>query len=147
MNKNGKADFVITGHTHSQGRSHFMENGKVVQKAESGSTVNNPKGIVYLNANSVCEKVIIDFEAEHLAYGFHENDYTAYTTLEFKGNSLIIETRRGDNSQLLDSITLVRTKEHNENSAGNIIKRAAYKVVEFVGLIYTLIDNLVRKFG
>ena len=139
-------DFVITGHTHSQGRSHFMENGKVVQKAESGSTVNNPKGIVYLNANSVCEKVIIDFEAEHLAYGFHENDYTAYSTLEFKGNSLIVETRRGDNNELMDSLTITKDIEFEEDSAANVLKRVGYKVIEALGLVYTLIDNLVRKF-
>ena len=140
-------DLVITGHTHSQGRSHFMQDTKIVGLAESGKTYTDPKGVVYLNSNSVCEKVIMDYEAEHLAYSFMENDVTTYTTLDFKGDTLVVETRRGDNSQLLDSITLVRTKEHNENSAGNIIKRAAYKVVEFVGLIYTLIDNLVRKFG
>ncbi|MBR4858393.1 MAG: metallophosphoesterase [Clostridia bacterium] len=140
-------DFVITGHTHSQGRSHFMENTKVVELAESGKTYTDPKGVVYLNSNSVCGKVIMDYEAEHLAYSFMENDVTTYTTLDFKGDTLTVETRRGDNSQLLDSITIVRTKEHNENSAGNILKRAAYKVVEFVGLVYTLIDNLVRKLG
>ncbi|MBE6819671.1 MAG: metallophosphoesterase family protein [Ruminococcaceae bacterium] len=140
-------DLVITGHTHSQGRSHFMQDTKVVGLAESGKTYTDPKGIVYLNSNSVCEKVIMDYEAEHLAYSFMENDVTTYTTLDFKGDALVVETRRGDNSQLLDSITIVRTKEHNENSAGNILKRAAYKVVEFVGLVYTLIDNLVRKLG
>ena len=140
-------DLVITGHTHSQGRSHFMENSKIAGKAESGKTYTDPEGIVYLNSNSVCEKVIMDYEADYLAYSFMENDVTTYTTLEFKDNQLILETRRGDNSELLDSVTIERTKEHNENSAGNILKRVGYKVIEFVGLIYTLIDNLVRKFG
>lgn len=140
-------DLVITGHTHSQGRSHFMKDTKVAGKAESGKIYTDPEGIVYLNSNSVCEKVIMDYEADHLAYSFMENDVTTYSTLEFKGNQMILETRRGDNSKLLDSITIIRTQEHNENSAGNILKRAGYKVVEFVGLIYTLIDNLVRKLG
>lgn len=140
-------DLVITGHTHSQGRSHFMENSKIAGKAESGKTYTDPEGIVYLNSNSVCEKVIMDYEADYLAYSFMKNDVTTYTTLEFKDNQLILETRRGDNSELLDSVTIERTKEHNENSAGNILKRVGYKVIEFVGLIYTLIDNLVRKLG
>lgn len=140
-------DLVITGHTHSQGRSHFMSDTKVVGKAESGKTYTDPEGVIYLNSNSVCGKVIMDYEAEHLAYSFMENDVTTYTTLEFKGNKMIVETRRGDNSELLDSITIERTKEYKENSVGNILKRGLYKVVEFVGLIYTLIDNLVRKLG
>ncbi len=141
-------DFVITGHTHSQGRSHFMELGKIVQKAESGNTYTDPEGIVYLNSNSVCEKPIFDFDAEHLAYSFLKNDVTTYTTLEFEGNKMIVETRRGDNSELLDSITIERTtSERKDNEFGNIIHRLLYKVVEFVGLIYVKIDYLIKSFG
>ncbi len=141
-------DFVITGHTHSQGRSHFMKLGKIVQKAESGRTYTDPEGIVYLNSNSVCEKVIMDYEAEHLAYSFLENDVTTYTTLEFEGNKMIVETRRGDNSELLDSITIERTtSERKDKNIGNVIHRLLYKVVEFVGLVYVKIDELIKSFG
>lgn len=137
-------DFVITGHTHSQGRSHFMENGKIVANAESGKTYFNPKGIVYLNSNSVCGTVIMDYEADHLAYSFMENDVTTYSTLEFKGNQMILETRRGDNSELLDSLIIEKDVEFKENSFGNIVKRLLYKVVEFVGLVYVKIDYLSK---
>ena len=140
-------DFVITGHTHSHGRSHFMENRKVVSKAESGQTYKNPEGVLYLNSNSVCEPVIMDYEAEHLAYSFLENDVTTYSTLEFKGDKMILETRRGDNSELLDSIIIEKDIEFNENSFGNTVKRILYKVVEFAGFVYTKIDYLVRKFS
>lgn len=141
-------DFVITGHTHSQGRSHFMEHGKVVQKAESGKTYTDPEGIIYLNSNSVCEKVIMDYEADHLAYSFIENDVTTYTTLEFVDNKMIVETRRGDNSELLDSITIERTtSERKDKSPASVIQRLLYKVVEFIGLIYVKIDELVKYFG
>ncbi len=141
-------DLVITGHTHSQGRSHFMELGKIVKKAESGKTYTDPEGIVYLNSNSVCEKVIMDYEADHLAYSFMENDVTTYTTLEFEGNKMFVETRRGDNSELLDSITIERTTdERKDNNIGNIIHRLFYKVVEFVGLVYVKIDYLIKSFS
>lgn len=141
-------DFVITGHTHSQGRSHFMELGKVVQKAESGKTYTDPEGIVYLNSNSVCGTSYMDYEAEHLAYSFMENDVTTYTTLEFEDNKMIVETRRGDNSELLDSITIERTtSERKDKNIGNVIHRLLYKVVEFVGLIYVKIDDLIKTFG
>lgn len=139
-------DFVITGHTHSQGRSHFMKNGKIVEMAESGKFFRNPKGIVYLNSNSVCEPVVMDFEADHLAYSFMENDVTTYSTLEFTGNTLKVETRRGDNSELLDSITIEKDVEFKENSASNVVKRILYKFVEFVGLVYVKIDELIKKF-
>lgn len=141
-------DLVITGHTHSQGRSHFMQLGKIVEKAESGKTYTDPEGIVYLNSNSVCEKVIMDYEADHLAYSFMENDVTTYTTLEFEGDKMFVETRRGDNSELLDSITIERTTdERKDNNIGNIIHRLLYKVVEFVGLVYVKIDYLIKSFS
>lgn len=140
-------DLVITGHTHSQGRSHFMENGKVVEKAEGGKTYTNPNGIVYLNSNSVCETVIMDYEAEHLAYSFIENDVTTYSTLEFEGDTLKLETRRGDNSELLDSLTIVKTAERNNETIGNFIKKLLYKVVEFAGFVYVKIDALIKYFG
>ena len=140
-------DLVITGHTHSQGRSHFMQNGKVVETAGSGKTFKNPKGIVYLNSNSVCEKVIMDYEADHLAYSFLENDVTTYTTLEFKDNILELKTFRGDNSLLLDSITIEKTEEFNDTSFIKVISRGIYKVIEFAGFVYTMIDNIVKKLG
>jgi hypothetical protein len=140
-------DLVITGHTHSQGRSHFMQNGKVAEKAESGKTFKNPKGVVYLNSNSVCEPVIMDYEADHLAYSFMENDVTTYSTLEFKDNLLELKTFRGDNSQLLDSITIEKTEEFNDSSFIKIISRGIYKVIEFAGFVYTMIDNLAKKLG
>lgn len=140
-------DLVITGHTHSQGRSHFMKSRRVVGEAESGGTYVNPEGVVYLNSNAVCGTYYMDFSAEHLAYSFLENDVTTYSTLEFKGDTMILETRRGDNNELLDSLTIVRTEEHDENSAGSRITRLLYKFVEFVGLIYVKIDYLIKRFS
>ncbi len=140
-------DLVITGHTHSQGRSHFMEDCKVVGEAESGKTYTDPKGVLYLNASCSTSTLVLDTDADHLAYSYKETT-PAYSTLEFVGNKMILETRRGDNSELIDSITIERTTdERNENSAANILKRLLYKVVEFVGFIYTKIDTLVRMFG
>ena len=138
-------DLVITGHTHSQGRSHFMETTKIVGKAESGKTYTDPEGIIYLNSNSVCDPVIMDYEADYLAYSFIENDTPTYSTLEFDGNTMKLETRRGDDNTLLDSITIERTQEHDESSAVNVLKRIGYKVIEVLGFIYTKIDTLVRK--
>ncbi|MBQ2972813.1 MAG: metallophosphoesterase [Clostridia bacterium] len=140
-------DLVITGHTHSQGRSHFMEDRKVVETAEGGKTYTDPKGVLYLNASCATSTLVLDTDADHLAYSFNETT-PAYSTLEFVGNKMILETRRSDNSELIDTITIERTTdERNENSIGNQLKRLLYKVVEFVGFIYTKIDTLVRMFG
>ncbi len=138
-------DLVITGHTHSQGRSHFMNNTKVVEEAPSGGTFTNPKGVVYLNSNSICGRPSNEsYEAEHLAYSFLENDVPTYSTLEFNGDTMTLETYRGDNSELLDTITIIHDEEYKDKSFGNVIKRILYKVVEVIGWIYTKIDYLVR---
>ncbi len=138
-------DLVITGHTHSQGRSHFMKKRKIVGRAENGKPYKDPEGIVYINANSVCGKVVMDYEADYLAYAFMENDVTTYTTLEYKDNQLILETRRGDSGALLDSITLERTRVHNENSTANRLRRITYKPIEFAGWAYNKIVKLLTK--
>lgn len=138
-------DLVITGHTHSQGRSHFMKKRKIVGRAENGKTYKDPEGIVYINANSVCGKVVMDYEADYLAYAFMENDVTTYTTLEYKDNQLILETRRGDSGALLDSITLERTRVHNENSTANKLWRITYKPIELAGWAYNKIVKLLTK--
>lgn len=140
-------DFVITGHTHSQGRSHFMEQNKIACTAESGKTYTDPEGIIYLNSNSVYNPLVYDVTAEHLAFNYQEEGVTTYTTLEFKGDTMTVETRRGDNSELLDSISIKRTKEYNENSFKNILRRILYKPIEFIGFVYTEIDTLVRMFS
>lgn len=138
-------DLVITGHTHSQGRSHFMNNTKVVEEAPSGGTFTNPEGVIYLNSNSNCGRPTNEsYEADYLAYSFLENDVTTYSTLEFDGNKMTLETRRGDNSELLDTITIIRDEEFKEKSFGNVLKRLIYKVVEALGWVYTKIDYLVR---
>ncbi len=137
-------DFVITGHTHSQGRSHFMENNKVVATAEGGKTYTDPEGIIYLNSNSSHNPLVYDVTAEHLAFNYQEEGVTTYSTLSFNGDTMTVETRRGDNSELLDTISIKRTQEYKENSFKNIVKRIVYKPIEFLGLVYTLVDNLVR---
>ena len=140
-------DLVVTGHTHSQGRSHFMQSGKIKTEAPGGSKFVNPEGIVYLNSNVVCDVYDDDFDAEHLAYKLVEDEVTTYTTLEFKGNQLILETRRGDNSELLDSITIEKTEEFKDNGVGKFFRKLAYKPIELLGFVYTMVDNLVRKFS
>ena len=54
-----------------------------------------------------------------------------------------IRTMRGDNSELLDSLTIVKTdNEHNDNSIFKIFHRLLYKVVEFLGWIYLEGDKI-----
>lgn len=138
-------DLVITGHTHSQGRSHFMHSGKIKTEAPGGGKFVNPEGIIYLNSNCVSDVYDDDFDAEHLAYKLTENEVTTYTTLEFKGNQLILETRRGDNGELLDSITIEKTEGFNDNGADRFFRRIPYLFIELVGFVYTMVDNVVRK--
>ncbi|MBR6532036.1 MAG: family 43 glycosylhydrolase [Clostridia bacterium] len=139
-------DLVITGHTHSQGRSHFMRDNKIVQTAESGGTFTNPDGVLYLNSNSGCGRPTNEsYEADHLAYSFLENDTTTYTTLEFDADTMTLKTFRGDNSELLDSVTIKHTEEYKEKSFGNKLKRFFYNIIEFIGWVYVKIDSLVKN--
>lgn len=138
-------DLVLTGHSHLQGRSHFITESMVVGKAESGKTYKDPKGIIYLNSNAVCDHGSFSGSFPFIAYEFSENDVTTYTTLEFEGDTMKIETRRGDNSELLDSLTIEKTKEQKDDMLLKKFQRFLYKVVEFLGLVYMKVDAIVVK--
>ncbi len=139
-------DLVLTGHSHLQGRSHFMYESMMVGRAESGKTYKNPMGTVYINNNAICDQGSFADATPYIAYAFEENDVTTYTTLEFKGDTMTVETRRGDNSELLDSFAIEKTSnEHHDDMPHKIIHRFAYKFVEFVGRIYQIIDTAKKS--
>ncbi len=137
-------DLVLTGHSHLQGRSHFMVESSVVGKAESGVAYVNPKGIIYLNTNAICDQGSINLPLPHVAYEFVENDVTTYTTLEFYGDTMKLKTFRGDNSELLDEISIIKTDDdHDDNNVLKLFQRFLYKFVEFLGKVYQKIDAIV----
>lgn len=140
-------DLVLTGHSHIQGRSHFMYESMTIGKANSGETYTDPKGTVYLNTNAICDQNSFEeyekFNMNYVAYSFGKNDVTTYTTLEFEGDTMKLETRRGDNSELLDSLTIRKTDDdHNDDSLLKKFHRLLYKVVELLGYIYLEGDKI-----
>lgn len=136
-------DLVLTGHSHLQGRSHFMTESSVVGKAESGKAYVNPKGIIYMNSNAVCDHESFSLPLPHIAYEFSENDVTTYSTLEFYEDTMTLRTFRGDNSELLDEVSIIKTNDnHNDNSPLKLFQRFLYKFVEFLGRVYQQIDAI-----
>ncbi len=140
-------DLVLTGHSHIQGRSHFMYESMTIGKAKSGKTYTNPKGTVYLNTNAICDQGSFEeyekLNLNYVAYSFGKNDVTTYTVLSFEGDTMNIETRRGDNSKLLDSLTIKKTDtNHKDNSLLKKFHRLLYKVVEVLGYIYLEGDKI-----
>ena len=138
-------DIVFTGHTHMQGRSHFISDGIVVGKAESGKTYTDPNGIIYLNMNACCDQGSMeDMSAwPHTAYAFENADVTTYSTVEFTDSTMTVKTFRGDNSQLLDSITIEKTKDFSNKPVSKFIRSTLYKAIEILGLVYMRIDDVV----
>ena len=140
-------DLVLTGHSHIQGRSHFMYESMTIGKAESGETYTDPLGTVYLNTNAFCDHDSFEeyefLNLPYVAYSFGKNDVTTYTTLDFKGDSMEIRTMRGDNSELLDSLTIVKTDDdHNDDGILKKFHRLLYKVVEVLGWVYLEGDKI-----
>ena len=138
-------DIVFTGHTHMQGRSHFIKDGIVVGKAESGKTYTDPNGIIYLNTNACCDQGSMEGMSDwpHTAYAFENADITTYSTVEFTETTMAIKTFRGDNSELLDSITIEKTKDFANRPVSKFIRSTLYKAIELLGLVYMKIDEVV----
>ncbi|MBR4050534.1 MAG: metallophosphoesterase family protein [Clostridia bacterium] len=140
-------DMVFTGHTHMQGRSNFVSDGLVVGKAESGKTYKDPNGIVYVNVNACCDQGSLGEELSYLwpytAYSFVDADVTTYSTVEFTDSTLTLKTFRGDNSELLDSLTIEKTKDFNDGKLRVGIRSFFYKIIELLGLAYMRIDAII----
>ncbi len=140
-------DMVFTGHTHMQGRSNFVSDGLVVGMAESGETYKDPNGIVYVNVNACCDQGSLGKELSYLwpytAYSFVDADVTTYSTVEFTDSTLTLKTFRGDNSELLDSLTIEKTKDFNDGKLRVGIRTLFYKLVELLGLAYMRIDAII----
>lgn len=137
-------DIVFTGHTHMQGRSNFISDGLVVGKAESGGTYTDPNGIIYLNSNACCDQGSMENMSQwpHTAYAFENADITTYSTIEFSADTMSVKTFRGDNSDLLDSITIQKTKGFDDSKFSVTIRSIFYKIVELLGLVYLKIDEI-----
>lgn len=142
-------DIVFTGHTHMQGRSNFISDGLVVGKAESGGTYTDPNGIFYVNVNACCDQGSLGEELSYLwpytAYAFVDADITTYSTVEFTDTTMALKTFRGDNSELLDSITIEKTKDFSDGKLRVGIRSLFYKLVELLGLAYMKIDAVIVK--
>lgn len=140
-------DMVFTGHTHMQGRSNFISDGLVVGQAKSGETYKDPNGIVYVNVNACCDQGSLGEDLSYLwpytAYAFVEADTTTYTTVDFTATTMAVKTFRADNSELLDSITIEKTKDFEDSKIVLFFRTLLYKVVEFLGLAYMEIDKIV----
>ena len=78
----------------------------------------------------------------YTAYGFENADVTTYSTIEFTDSTMSVKTFRGDNSELLDSITIEKTKDFSDNPVSIFIRTALYKIVELLGLVYMKIDEV-----
>lgn len=137
-------DLVLTGHSHLQSRSDFIKNGVVIGQAKSGKTYKNPNGIIYLNSNACCD-THGTFNNIFSAYTFEKGDVTTYTTLEFSGDTMAIKTFRGDNSELLDSVSINKTKKNTLSDFFAFLKRIPYAIVELLGLIYLKGDEITVK--
>ncbi|MBQ2759422.1 MAG: metallophosphoesterase [Clostridia bacterium] len=136
-------DIVFTGHTHMQGRSNFISDSVVVGMAESGKTYTDPCGIIYLNTNACCDQGNAGYLFPYTAYAFENADITTYSTVEFTETKMSVKTFRGDNSELLDSISIEKTKGFSDNKVSVFFRTALYRLVELLGLIYMRIDAVV----
>ncbi len=137
-------DIVFTGHTHMQGRSNFIKDGMFAGMAKSGETYTDPDGIIYLNSNACCDQGSIGgFFPFLTAYSFDEADTVTYTTVEFSNDTMDVKTFRGDNSELLDSITIKKTKAPAKDPLFEI-RQILYKIIELIGNIYNKIDNMKK---
>ena len=66
-------------------------------------------------------------------------------TVEFSDDKMDVKTFRGDNSELLDSITIVKTRGFHDSRIVKLVREALYSVVKVLGLVYMRGDAITVK--
>lgn len=104
-------DVVLTGHDHIYSRSYLLKNGSLENiESKNCTTVTNPKGILYMTADSASGSKYYDLiktKQSYIAYRWQE-DVPTYSIIDVTDTTFTINTYRTDNNKKIDSTFTIR---------------------------------------
>lgn len=117
-------DVVLTGHDHTYSRSYLLKNGSLESiESKDATTVKNPKGILYMTANSASGSKYYDLVEKKQSYiaSRWQQDVPTYSIINVTDTTFTINTYRTDNNKKIDStFTIKKTnKQSNCNKHNN----------------------------
>ncbi len=104
-------DVVLMGHDHCYTRSYQMEGG-IAQNGLESSVV-DPKGTLYITANSGSGSKYYDLESADTEYAAvrWQGRTPSYSNIAVSDNSFTITTYRTDTSEVIDTYTITKSQD------------------------------------
>lgn len=138
-------DLALLGHSHHYSVTDVVYNNKSVTALENGGTIENAQGTVYMVSASVSRPR--DPEMSEIPYGdliaIGMDEYTdrLYSIVDFASDSITVTTYEVGSDEVHATFTLTKTQDY-EAPSFNIFRKLFAKLVNFIGTIYAVFNNM-----
>ncbi len=136
------ADVVFSGHNHRYGRTHQMDNGKVVFDTTGMSKLLDPIGLTYIGTTSINHMADTprgEVTNPEVVFAYNEPTMT-YNVLTFEGNTFNMKLCRENDGAVLDEITIEKSEDNIPKTSEKNV--GAYIFVMILSTIYSIFDKL-----
>lgn len=136
-------DLALTGHNHYYSVSHVLYNGKVTKALESGDTVVNAPGTVYMVSTSLTRprEATPEF-SDRVAFGLTDDQSkTLYNILDFSSDELTVRTYDYNSGDLFASFTLKKDGDYSPKTIG-IFRKIVSFLTDAIGTVYAFFNNI-----
>lgn len=106
-------DLCLSGHDHYYSRSYIVKNGKVTDDVLHDNTYTDPKGTLYVSANSSSGSNYNGIDTENVGPEcdvWFQSDVPCYSVMNVKDGKLTVTTYETDNDSVVDTISIVKSR-------------------------------------
>lgn len=106
-------DLCLSGHDHYYSRSYIVKNGKATDDVLHDNTYTDPKGTLYVSANSSSGSNYNGIDTENVGPEcdvWFQSDVPCYSVMNVKDGKLTVTTYETDNDSVVDTISIVKSR-------------------------------------
>ncbi len=104
-------DLCLSGHDHYYSRSYIVRNNKVTDDVISGDTYKNPKGTLYISANSSSGSNYNGIDEENVGPEcdfWYQTEIPCYSVLSVSGDKLTVSTFETEENSMIDTVSIIK---------------------------------------
>lgn len=104
-------DLCLSGHDHYYSRSYIIKNNRVTDDVLTNNTYTNPKGTLYVSANSSSGSNYNGIDTENVGPEcdfWFQSDTPCYSIMDVSGDKLSVTTYETDNNSVVDTISIAK---------------------------------------
>lgn len=110
-------DLCLSGHDHYYSRSYIVKNNKVTDDVLHNNTYTDPKGTLYVSANSSSGSNYNGIDTENVGPEcdvWFQSDTPCYSIMDVKDGKLTVTTYETGNNDVVDTISIIKNNADNK---------------------------------